>query len=185
MAHDQHRREQAVEAGPAARILEGTDDGVVGVSWMGDGTILCERQSGQALGFLVGTDNDALFAALPQIDPVTGDLTYTPADDANGTTTVTVQAHDLAGGVTDERFSRRKSALEAVNDYFAERDKSDKVQAMDTFYDRAYSLISSPEARQAFDLDADDSSKDSIFAWKPIVTASCRGVETGWPRGIS
>jgi uncharacterized protein (DUF1501 family) len=61
----------------------------------------------------------------------------------------------LSGGVTDERFSRRKSALEAVNDYFAKRDKSDKVQAMDTFYERAYSLISSPEARQAFDLNAE------------------------------
>jgi uncharacterized protein (DUF1501 family) len=61
----------------------------------------------------------------------------------------------LTGGVTDERFSRRRSALEAVNDYFAHRDRSDKVQAMDTFYDRAYSLISSPEARAAFDLDAE------------------------------
>jgi hypothetical protein len=61
----------------------------------------------------------------------------------------------LTGGVTDERFSRRRSALEAVNDHFAKRDKSDKVQAMDTFYDRAYSLISSPEARQAFDLNAE------------------------------
>jgi hypothetical protein len=61
----------------------------------------------------------------------------------------------LTGGVTDERFSRRRSALEAVNEYFAERDRSDKVQAMDTFYERAYSLISSPEARAAFDLNAE------------------------------
>jgi uncharacterized protein (DUF1501 family) len=61
----------------------------------------------------------------------------------------------LAGGVTDERFSRRRNALEAVNDYFAQRDQSDAVKAMDSFYERAYALISSPEARQAFDIDAE------------------------------
>jgi uncharacterized protein (DUF1501 family) len=62
----------------------------------------------------------------------------------------------LPGGVTDERFARRRSALEAVNYHFAQRDKSDNVGAMDTFYERAYSLISSPQAREAFDLDKED-----------------------------
>jgi len=63
----------------------------------------------------------------------------------------------LPGGVTDERFARRQSALEAVNYYFAQRDKSDNVAAMDTFYERAYSMISSPQAREAFDLEKEDS----------------------------
>jgi hypothetical protein len=62
----------------------------------------------------------------------------------------------LPSGVNDERFSRRKSALEAVNDYFAQRDKSDNVQAMDTFYERAYSMVSSAQAREAFDLAKED-----------------------------
>lgn len=62
----------------------------------------------------------------------------------------------LADGVSDERFGRRRTALEAVNSYFAARDKSDAVQAMSTFYERAYSLISSPAAREAFDLDRED-----------------------------
>lgn len=68
------------------------------------------------------------------------------------------QVRDLSlpGGVTEERFSRRQSALEAVNEYFAERDRSDKVTAMDTFYERAYSLIGSPEAREAFDIEKED-----------------------------
>jgi len=67
------------------------------------------------------------------------------------------QVRDLSlpGGVTDERFARRRSALEAVNDYFAARDRSDTVLAMDTFYERAYNLISSPAAREAFQLDAE------------------------------
>src|SRR5205823_4989953 len=58
-------------------------------------------------------------------------------------------------GVNDARFARRRSALEAVNSYFAARDKSDRVGAMNTFYDRAYSLVSSPKAREAFNIDAE------------------------------
>ena len=62
----------------------------------------------------------------------------------------------LPGGVTDERFARRRSALEAVNYYFTQRDKSDNVGAMNTFYERAYSMISSPQAREAFDIEKED-----------------------------
>jgi hypothetical protein len=59
---------------------------------------------------------------------------------------------DLPNGVDDGRFTNRRTALEAVNAYFQKKEKSDDLTAMDTFYDRAYSLISSPDARQAFDL---------------------------------
>lgn len=63
---------------------------------------------------------------------------------------------NLPDGVDDDRFRRRRTALEAVNDYFASRDKSDRVQAMSTFYERAYSLVASQAARDAFDLDQED-----------------------------
>jgi hypothetical protein len=63
---------------------------------------------------------------------------------------------NLPGDVNEQRFARRRSALEAVNDHFAAKDKSDSVKAMSTFYDRAYSLISSPAAREAFDLEKED-----------------------------
>lgn len=66
-----------------------------------------------------------------------------------------VQDLNLANGVNEQRFARRRSALEAVNDYFSQRDKSDNVGAMNTFYERAYSLISSPAAREAFNIDAE------------------------------
>jgi len=62
----------------------------------------------------------------------------------------------LAQGVDDDRFNRRRSALDAVNAYFKEKEKSDSVKAMDTFYERAYSLISSQSAREAFDIDKED-----------------------------
>ena len=51
---------------------------------------------------------------------------------------------DLPKGVDDSRFATRRSALEAVNAHFQKKEKSDDLTAMDTFYDRAYSLISSP-----------------------------------------
>ncbi|WP_373650677.1 DUF1501 domain-containing protein [Schlesneria sp. DSM 10557] len=60
---------------------------------------------------------------------------------------------DLPGGVDESRFATRRSALEAVNAHFQKKEKSDDLTAMDTFYDRAYSLISSPAAREAFDIE--------------------------------
>jgi Protein of unknown function (DUF1501) len=67
-----------------------------------------------------------------------------------------VQDLSLPGGVDVNRFSRRRSALEAVNAHFASRQSSDAVTAMDTFYERAYSLISSDKAREAFNIEAED-----------------------------
>lgn len=63
---------------------------------------------------------------------------------------------DLPNGVDDSRFATRRSALEAVNAYFQQREKSDQITAMDSFYDSAYNLISAPEARAAFDLEKED-----------------------------
>jgi hypothetical protein len=73
-----------------------------------------------------------------------------------------VQDLNLPGDVNDDRFTRRRSALDAVNDYFVRKDKSDSVKAMNTFYERAYSLISSQQAREAFNIEAEpDALRDS------------------------
>ncbi len=61
----------------------------------------------------------------------------------------------LGPGIDNARFDRRRSALEAVNDHFAKTEKSDAVAAMDTFYQRAFSLISSSSAREAFNIEAE------------------------------
>ncbi|MSR54100.1 MAG: DUF1501 domain-containing protein [Gemmataceae bacterium] len=68
----------------------------------------------------------------------------------------TVQDLALPGGVDDKRFTTRKNMLSAVNDHFATREKSDNIAAMDTFYQQAYSLISSPKAKEAFNINAED-----------------------------
>ena len=63
---------------------------------------------------------------------------------------------NLASGVDNERFLRRKSALEVINQRFSQLTAADNVVAMNTFYERAYGLLDSPEARKAFDIDAED-----------------------------
>jgi uncharacterized protein (DUF1501 family) len=65
------------------------------------------------------------------------------------------QVRDLtsAGQVNEERFAARKDMRSAVEDHFRSLDtKADALGAMDEFYNQAYTLISSPQARAAFDL---------------------------------
>jgi hypothetical protein len=67
----------------------------------------------------------------------------------------TVQDLNLPGGVDEKRFTNRRTMLEAVNEHFAGKEKADGLEAMDTFYQRAYSLISSQKAREAFNINAE------------------------------
>ena len=62
----------------------------------------------------------------------------------------------LPGNVNFERFDKRRKLLDVVNDHFRQREKSDSMEAVDTFYNRAYSLVSSQKAREAFDIEKED-----------------------------
>ena len=62
----------------------------------------------------------------------------------------------LPKDISFDRFDRRKSILNTVDDHFRKVEKSDKLTAMDQFYGDAYQLISSKEAREAFDLNQED-----------------------------
>ncbi|MGE3315314.1 MAG: DUF1501 domain-containing protein [Planctomycetaceae bacterium] len=75
------------------------------------------------------------------------------SDPADGS--FTVRDLKLPGGVDDGRFSRRRNILDAVNDYFVTKEKADTLDAVDTFYQRAYSLVSSQQAREAFNIAAE------------------------------
>ncbi len=66
-----------------------------------------------------------------------------------------VQDLNLPGDISEPRFATRRTVLDAVNDHFARKEKSDNIAAMDTFYQRAYSLISSQKAREAFNIAAE------------------------------
>ena len=62
----------------------------------------------------------------------------------------------LPGNVNFERFDKRRKMLDMVNDHFKKREQSDSMDAVDTFYDRAYNLVSSQKAREAFDIEKED-----------------------------
>jgi len=59
----------------------------------------------------------------------------------------------LPGGIDDKRFATRRSMRDVVDAHFSGIEKADVLDGMDTFYQRAYSLISSEKARAAFDID--------------------------------
>jgi hypothetical protein len=55
--------------------------------------------------------------------------------------------------VTSERSQRRQSALRRINDFEKKVGEASKqVQSLDTFYEKAYRLMISPEAKEAFDI---------------------------------
>jgi len=73
------------------------------------------------------------------------------ADPASGN--FKVRDLDMPGGMTVEKFDRRKALRDVVDGAFKSYEKgSDRARAVDSFYNRAYSLLSSSEARAAFDL---------------------------------
>lgn len=64
-----------------------------------------------------------------------------------------VQDLDPPNGMTMERLDRRRSLREVVDTAFRKQEQgSDAARAVDSFYQRAYTLLSSSKARSAFDL---------------------------------
>ncbi len=62
---------------------------------------------------------------------------------------------NLPAGVDADRMERRKSLLSTVDHHFSTLEASDVLSAMDSYYQRAYSLISSQSAREAFNVSAE------------------------------
>ena len=75
------------------------------------------------------------------------------SDPASGN--FTVRDLKLPGGVDDTRFARRRRVLDAVTDHFVSKEKADSLDAVDSFYQRAYAMVSSEKAREAFNINAE------------------------------
>ena len=77
------------------------------------------NESGQVVDFIVTNNNNPLFSVQPAVS-ATGDLTYTPALNANGTAIVSVRIHDnggvLNGGVDTSAIQTFNINVTAVND---------------------------------------------------------------------
>jgi len=66
-----------------------------------------------------------------------------------------VQDLSFPVGVDENRFKTRKNILTTINEHFSNQD-DDKLRATDSFYQKAYALISSEKARSAFDIEKED-----------------------------
>src|SRR6185295_5603012 len=88
-----------------------------------------------------------------------------------------------AQGVTIEKLDRRRALREVVDSAFRSVEKgSDRARAVDSFYNRAYSLLSSSEARAAFDLSKEtDSVRDAYgrYTFGQSLLLSRRLIEAG------
>ena len=64
------------------------------------------------------------------------------------------EVRDLAlpDGVPASRFEKRKRLIEMVDAGFKARDDSPEVAAVESFYERAYAVLNSPSAREAFNI---------------------------------
>ena len=69
-----------------------------------------------------------------------------------GSSSFKVRDLSLPDGIDDKRFAKRRSMRSIVDSHFSALEKSDALDGMDSFYQRAYGMVSSPEARDAFDL---------------------------------
>jgi uncharacterized protein DUF1501 len=68
-----------------------------------------------------------------------------------------VEELSLPESITDQRLSARRSLLQIVESEFPLIAESPTVGRMDNFYQRAFNLVTSAEARQAFDINAENS----------------------------
>ncbi len=61
----------------------------------------------------------------------------------------------LPTGIDAQRFAERREMRSVVDAHFSALEKSDALEGMDSFYQRAYAMISSEKARAAFDIKAE------------------------------
>ena len=70
----------------------------------------------------------------------------------------------LPKGMTEERFERRRTAREALEDHFRTLESNPaELDATGEFYQQAYKLISSPAARKAFSLDGEPDAMTKLY----------------------
>jgi hypothetical protein len=102
------------------------------------------------------------YVMIPQQVPGTGPAYLGPAcqpfetmaDPANSGP-FKVHNLDLAGGMTLDRVSDRRKLLGDVDRLRREADRNGQMDALDRFSQRAWETVTSPKAREAFNLDAE------------------------------
>jgi len=70
-------------------------------------------------------------------------------------------------GIDDARFTSRRSWKDLVDGHFRQMGEDDAVTTMDSFYQRAYQLLDSPESKAAFSLQGESEETKSLYGMKP------------------
>ena len=82
---------------------------------------------------------------------------------------------NLPKGIDEQRFGRRKAWKDLVDSHFAGMERDDAITTMDSFYQRAYDLLASPEAKDAFSLKKESDATKELYGmnpWGPILRPS-------------
>ncbi|MFM1922065.1 MAG: hypothetical protein RLZZ303_3699 [Candidatus Hydrogenedentota bacterium] len=131
---------------------------------------------GSVVAHELGTRNNLPpYVAIPNVDSPyhgTGYLSTAYSAFSVGSEPVSngfqVQDLNLPGGVTPERMEQRRSLLAAVDEHFMQLETSDALSAMDSYYQKAYGLISSQSAREAFNITAEDQAMRDRYGMTPF-----------------
>lgn len=70
---------------------------------------------------------------------------------------------NLPLGIDDNQLQRRRFLLDSIDNHFKSIEKSDAVSAMDSFYQSAFNLISSSQAKDAFDLSKENAKTKEMY----------------------
>lgn len=73
-------------------------------------------------------------------------------------------------GIDEKRFEGRKQLKSVVDQHFRNREQDDAIATMDSLYQRAYDLLASPQARNAFSLKEEDDRTRELYGMKPSGT---------------
>jgi len=78
-------------------------------------------------------------------------------------------------GIDNNRFAARRDWKSLVDDHFRNIGQDDAVATMDSFYQKAYALLDSPESKAAFSLNGETEATKELYGmkpWGPIIRPS-------------
>ncbi|MBT4223609.1 MAG: DUF1501 domain-containing protein [Opitutae bacterium] len=107
---------------------------------------------------------------LPGVDPAYLGPKYAPfetlADPATGGS-FSIPSFEISNSLSFNRLDERKSLLSSFDNLRREVDNSGKMEAVDKFSQQAFDILTSPKAREAFDLDAEDDQVRERYGFMP------------------
>lgn len=107
-----------IQKGPDQTVLEDAGSQVV-YNWAQQPNPGPSNENTQTISITTTADNPALFSEQPQVEPFTGTLTYTPAQNASGATRVVIRLTDSGGtdnGGINQSETSFNITLTPVND---------------------------------------------------------------------